>query len=625
LKFLRHCDILDNVNYNQKYVMGVNKGGMITMNFLKSQFSKFTGFCRRVNEKREKNTEKYKMTNIFLTFLFPVFIVLMAELNQGKYPSKLIMFIVNKPSIMFFNIIVSAAVFSVLCLLFKKIWRAVAVQGFVYFALSITELFKFGTNGNHLIMTDMKLFKSVKSLTSFAYIKITPILVIYTLIVLAYIIAVFWFNPQVKLSMSRRIAPAAACTGAVLSLFFIPGFSTPVYSFFDIDTTESDNAFLLNEKFENNSFLAFFVQTASENIANKLREPENYTEDVIDDCLAQEVTKADSDFKKPNVIVVMSEALADFRVFDELDVADEPYYAFDRMAKEGHKGKLVVPTFASYTVRTEFELLFGLPVKSLKDPSMPQRMLAQRDQPSIIRYYNDMGYNTAYVHPFGSFFYSRERVYPTFGFKELIFDHNMTVPVEYSGTYISDKTVFDQLEKLIEDSEEPLYVHTTTMQNHQPYNTGIHDNELDNYLENVKITSDALNDLLNNLEKLDEPTLLFIVGDHFPSFINDESNVYEKLGIDSTNCSVVFEQSYYMWSNYGEDFSDITDEKFSVFYIPYIILDTIGAPKDTFVQTMLEKMEQLPVYSTSYDPAIPNDEEIDLLTYDRVIGSNISG
>ena len=40
---------------------------------------------------------------------------------------------------------------------------------------------------------------------------------------------------------------------------------------------------------------------------------------------------------------------------------------------------------------------------------------------------------------------------------------------------------------------------------------------------------------------------------------------------------------------------------------------------------MTEKMETLPVYSTQYDSNIPNDSELDVLTYDRVIGENISG
>lgn len=600
------------------------------MTVLRRMVLKFNEFIRNTNERRDKNSVTYEMTNFFLTLLFPVFIVLMAELNQGKYPSRLIMFIASKPMILVFDIIVAAAIFAALSLLFRKIWRAVAVQSIVYFILSITELFKFGTNGNHLIMTDMKLIKSVKSLTAFAYIKITPRLVIYTSIVIAYIAFTFWFNPRIKASMKKSIAPAVACAGSVLCMFFVSAFSDPVYSFFKVDTTSADNVFILNEKFEENNFLAFFMQTASENLANKLKTPENYTEEAIENYLGDEDSEASQipenpDFKKPNVIVVMSEALADFRVFDELNISDDYYAGFDRVAAEGHRGQLIVPTFASFTVRTEFELLFGLPVRSLNDPNMPQRMLAERDQPSIVRTYKSLGYNTAYVHPFLSSFYSRSRIYGTFGFDQMIFEDDFTVPVEYNGSYIKDSTVFNQIEKLIEESDEPVYIHTTTMQNHQPYTDGSYPNEIDNYLSNIKLTSDALAEFTEHLSRLDEPTLIFMVGDHFPSFKNDSNNVYEQLGINSSTCGVVFEQSYYMWSNYGEDFSDVPSEKFSAFYVPYVILDTIGAPKDTFVSAMTEKMKTLPVYSTQYDSSVPNDSELDVLTYDRVIGENISG
>ena len=39
---------------------------------------------------------------------------------------------------------------------------------------------------------------------------------------------------------------------------------------------------------------------------------------------------------------------------------------------------------------------------------------------------------------------------------------------------------------------------------------------------------------------------------------------------------------------------------------------------------MLTKMKEVPVYSTHYNSEIPNDEELDILTYDRVLGENIS-
>ena len=581
------------------------------------------------NGRRNENSRKYKMTNLLLTVLFPVFIVCMAEINQAKKPAKFILFVAERPSVMLFNILIASLIFYGLMLLFKKGWIAAAIQSFIYMALSITELFKFNTNGNHLIMTDMKLVKSVKSLTSFAYIKITPVLIAYVLIVLIYLGAVFWFNPKMKLKITRRIVPALACIGACVSVVTIPAISKPVYSLFDLDTTAADNTFKLNEKFENNSFLAFFCQTASENLANRLTEPENYNDDTVAAMMNVNIDDAENtsfENKKPNVIMIMSEAYADFRRFeDQLDLnIGDTYDGFDSVADQGYKGTAIVPTYASWTVRTEFELNFGLPVRSLNDPNMPQRLLLDRAQPTIASYYKSWGYSTAYVHPFMGSFYSRQRVYANFGFDKLIFDEDFTVPINYYGTYIDDQTVFNQIEKLINETDEPLFLHTTTMQNHQPYDQGENpEDEMGNYFQWISKTGTDFEAFINNLSDIDEPTIVFMIGDHYPS-LKGENSVYDQLGMNGDNCSVLYEQPYILWSNYELDYSTIPEEKLSAFYMPYVIMDLIDAPKDSFIQAMDNKMDTLPIYSTNYDSSVGRDEELDILTYDRILGDIVS-
>ena len=594
---------------------------------MKEKFLTIKKYIGIFNSKREENSGKYKMTNLILTILFPFFIVCMAEINQDKYPSKFILFLAERPSVMLFNFVIASLIFYGFLLLFKKGWIAVLTQSFIYMVLSITELFKYNTNGNHLIMTDMKLVKSVKSLTSFAYIKITPMLVTYVIIVLAYFCAVFWFNPKMKMKMSRRIAPAIACIGACIATVTVPAVSKPVYSLFDLDTTAADNTFKLNEKFENNSFLAFFCQTASENLANQLKEPENYNDDTVQAMMDIDVEEqAAFDKGKPNVIMIMSEALADFRRFDDqldLNIGDT-YAGFDAVAAEGYRGTAIVPTYASWTVRTEFELNFGLPVRSLNDPNMPQRLLLDRAQPTIASYYKSWGYSTAYVHPFMGSFYSRQRVYANFGFDKLMFDEDFTVPINYYGTYIDDKTVFNQVEKLIKETDEPLFLHTTTMQNHQPYDQGEDPNdEMGNYFQWIGKTSQDFEAFINDLKEIDEPTVVFIIGDHYPS-LKGENSVYDQLGMNGNNCSVLYEQPYIIWSNYDLDYSSIPDEEFSAFYAPYVLMNLIDTPRDSFIQAMMGKMETVPVYSTNYDPTVGRDEELDILTYDRILGDVIS-
>ncbi len=590
-------------------------------------------WIHKLNEKRESNTERYKYLNIALCIIFPIFISCMAEINQFRKVGAFAGFFAEHPSIMIFNFIAAGIVFLFLTAVFRKGWIAAFIQSFVYMALSITELFKYGTNGNHLILSDMKLFRSVKSLKSFAYIKITPRLIIYCLIVILFALLIFYLNPKLPrhITMKRTIA-SLVCVVFSVCMIIVPPFYEPIYNFFGIDTTAATNAFILNEKFTNNSFLSFIVETASESYANRLVKPENYSAEYVDEITDVNVDKRE-DFNggvKPNVVVIMSESYADFRVFDELDIDDSYYAGFDAARNAGYAGTAISPTYASYTVRSEFELLFGLPVRGLNSPNMPQRELAQREQPALAQYYKSWGYSTAYVHPFQKQFYSRERIYNEFGFDKMIFHDDQTgttdftVPIKHYGTYVDDSTVYDQLLQLIKTTKDPLYVHTTTMQNHQPYDQGPDPtDEFGNYLDWIRHSNEGLTAFLNALKEVDEPTLVFFVGDHFPS-LRGETSVYNKLDLNGDNCSVLYEQKYFIWSNYDADYSSVPDKMLSFFYMPFVIINIIDAPHDAFIEKMLNFMKTIPIYSSDYDSSIPENEELNVLTYDRVIGDVMS-
>lgn len=156
------------------------------------------------------------------------------------------------------------------------------------------------------------------------------------------------------------------------------------------------------------------------------------------------------------------------------------------------------------------------------------------------------------------------------------------------------------------------------MQNHQPYNLGDGD-EITNYLTWIQHTNEGLSAFLDELEQIDEPTLVLFVGDHFPS-LRGEDSVYNQLGLNGSNCSKLYEQTYFIWSNYDADYSSVPEENISFFYMPYVIMNIIDAPHDAFIDTMMEYMETTPVYSEEYASQIERDEQLDMLTYDRVIG-----
>ncbi len=604
------------------FVQAFNKFKNLLFN-LKNKLtaSRFGTACRKINEKRASNTSRFKATNACLLILFPIFITTMAEIIHMKSPSKFIVFLFTKPSIVIFNILLCALLYIAIMLIVKKGWIATFVLSVCYTTLSIVELFKFNTSGNHLILTDFKLSVNIDKITSFAYIKITPALVACVAIVLAYFVAVFIFNPVLKRRSVKRIATSALCFMTVAVTVATPAIATPVYSFFDIDTSSSDNVFRVNEKFDNNSFLAFLTQTTTEYLNRGVATPVNYSADSINMLLeSADSPSQDDESVKPNVIMIMSEAFTDFRIFEELDFDREVYAPFDRIANEGKSGYTVVPTFGSYTVRTEFELLFGLPVRSLNDPNMPHKLLLDREQQTIPSYYSSLGYSTNYIHTFLRTFYSRDRVYANYGFDNMYFDDNLTVPTEYYKTYISDRTIWDQAEKIIEDSDGPAFIHCTTMQDHQPYDPETDDEtELDYYIDVVGDMLNGLEEFINKLKNCGEPTVVFFTGDHYPCF-KGENSAYELLEINADNCSELYKQHYFIWANYDIDYGKIPDEPFSVFYAPYIIMDAAGLPLNDFQTAMLDKMSELPTYSTCYDNSDYRDSELDMLTYDIVMG-----
>ena len=585
---------------------------------------------RRLNAWRMENSSRFPMTNLFLLILFPIFLVCMSELTVNKYPSKLVLFIAEHPGIMVFDIMIVGVIFLGFLLILRRGWLAMLLEAFGVMALSIAELFKYGTNGNHLMIPDMMLTGNIVSLTGFAYIKITVRLVITVLIVIAYLVTAFLLNPQLdrkKFRIPVRILPGIACLGAVVLLVITPSVAQPIYRTFGLDTKEANNTFILNEKYDNNGFIAFFLQTGSEGFSSELEQPENYEENsvnIIDSYLAEpEEDGAAFEQGKPNVVVIMSESYADFRVFEELeDTIGDTYESLDAAAELGWQGTAIAPTYASYTVRTEFELMFGLPVKSLDDPSMPNRVLLDRAQPTIPAYYKTWGYNTAYIHPYLASFYGRNRIYANFGYDTMIFDTDFTVPVEYFGTYIDDNTILNQIEQLMTESEEPMFIHTTTMQNHQPYDQGTGD-EFDNYLEWVQHTSEGLEDFLVRMEQFEEPTVILFIGDHFPSLRGDDG-IYAQLGITSENCDTLYEQKYILWNNFGLDESVLPKENVSVFYLPYVMMEWIDAPRDAFTQTMMDEMAVTPVYSTNYNPRQAENEKLDALTYDHILGDIVA-
>ncbi len=570
-----------------------------------------------------KNLPKY-----LLIILYPLFLSILLEYNICQNLNTTLKFLIKKPNILLFNIIICTILFTLVFLVLKKSYISMILHGSILYILSCIEYFKYKTSGSHLVISDLLMTKNLSDVGKFASLKVTYPLVINFILLTLYIFLTYKNNLTLNFSLKKRVS-SCVFISLLIIVTLTTSISSNIFSIFEIETKAATNILESNEQFNDIGFLPYLTKTTSENLMDIVNPPENYSYDSIKKLLSISGTTTTSESISksfPNVVFIMSESFSDFRVFNSLNIDDSIYSNFDAVGAEGYIGNCIVPTFGGYTTRTEFELLTGLPTYAINTPSVPQNLLKKQEIiDTFPSYFKSLGYNTSYIHPFSKTFYDRDTLYTEYGFDNLYFDDNMTVETENFRRYVSDKSVFNQIKDVLQKNENPSYIFATTMQNHQPYygETAEGEDQLSYYLEGVKRTSYELREFTNWLKEFNEDVLLVFVGDHFPFFTPDD-NVYNRLGISDDNANLIYNQKYILWNNYDSSILNRDINTISAFYIPYIVTDLINSKNTDFIKTMKNIMNEYPLYSPSIQSSDSRNEILDLITYDKVIGENYS-
>lgn len=570
-----------------------------------------------------------KIIKIITYCFFPIFIVLITEFNHMQNFNKLLDFITSKFPVFLYSILLISVFFFAILFFIKKSHLAVGILSITLYILSTIEYFKFTTSGTHLTLSDLVMTQNLGDVGKFAKLNFTWPLVICLILIIGYILLCKKYTFNLPYTLKRRFLTSSICIFILLLGILLPKPSTNIYAAFNLDNETSTNIFAINESFDSNGLIGFLSQTTSKEFTSKVHTPENYSEELINSNLS-EVNKTSDHYKKPNVIFIMSESFGDFRNFESTLDLSSYYESFDQISKDNFMGNCVVPTFGGYTTRTEFELLLGLPVYSLNTPSIPHNLLNSNNlSNSIPAYFSSIGYSTTYIHPFSGSFYNRNSIYDSYGFDNLFFEEDMISESTRFRRYIDDYSVFEKIKKQLEKDEDPSYIFATTMQNHQPYyddstivsNSNL--SELEYYLEGIKKTSNDLKSFLEWLNDFDEDVILVFVGDHYP-FFTPTSDIYNQFGINTNTIEKLYNQKYIIYNNYNDDFSYLNNEKISAFYLPYVIIDSLGTPLDKFSSTMINHMKITPIYSPNIQSTNGRDSTLDILTYDRVKGESYS-
>lgn len=115
------------------------------------------------------------------------------------------------------------------------------------------------------------------------------------------------------------------------------------------------------------------------------------------------------------------------------------------------------------------------------------------------------------------------------------------------------------------------------------------------YLSLAQESDKAFQNLLEYFEKVDEPTMIVMFGDHWPKI--EENFMAEVLGKNRQNLSleesqITYATPYVIWTNYP---SETVEEDFSANYLGSYVLQLAGAQMTGYNQFLLDTKEQLPI------------------------------
>ncbi len=342
--------------------------------------------------------------------------------------------------------------------------------------------------------------------------------------------------------------------------------------------------------------------------------PEGYSAEEAEELLSsyEEETEA---AHTPNLIVIMDETFSDPAVLGDFDTNTD-YMPFVHSLLQGSEnvlsGFLHVSVKGGNTANTEYEFLTGNTMRFLPAGSIPYQQYIFSDKYSLVSWLSRLGYATASLHPFNSTGWNRDKVYEYFGFGDILFNSAFSNP-ERIRKYISDEACFDRIRTLYEEKEEgtPLFCFAVTMQNHGGYNDD-YDNftvdvqadlsscgRLNRYLSLMKISDQALEDLISYFSEEEEETVIVFFGDHQPNdnVVEPILNHAGKSGdtLTSEEEQLRYEVPFIVWANY--DIGEAAGLETSANYLAAQVLSAAGLPLSSYEQYLLELSQQLPVVS----------------------------
>ncbi|MBQ6621324.1 MAG: sulfatase-like hydrolase/transferase [Mogibacterium sp.] len=500
---------------------------------------------------------KYILRMLLFSFLIYLYIETFARATDGLLEGLLM--IVRQPLVFLINWWIIFATLSV-SLLFRK-------RGFVTLIISLVWLLAGTANGCILIkrMTPFTLYDlqnladGLTLLTTY-YSNVQIILGgIAASIVIAIVILFFLRCPRWQhIKYRRSVLTVAAAVGIAIGGTMLLIQQGVLSTFFGN----------LNYAYTDYGFPYCFINTS---LNTGISRPDDYSETMIRRILEEHtekgtkrtIKKVDNDDRHPNIIILQMESMTYAQDYHNIEVSNDPTPVFTDLMEHYSTGWFEVPACGAGTANTEFEILTGISAKFFGPGEYPYKgKLREQTLESMAYVLRNRGYTTSALHDHRALFYNRNEVYANLGFDSYTSVEYMNNISKTPTGWARDEVLTDNIIDIMKTTKSRDFLHVISVQGHGSYPTeqvfkepytvvSAEDEETrwkyEYYINECHEMDTFIGDLLGEIEKTGEPTIVLIYGDHIPALDVKESDYAD---------GNLYKTRYVIWDNMGLEKED---------------------------------------------------------------------
>ncbi len=543
------------------------------------------------------------VNRFWLALIFSFNSMLMPDLIMGSPPVK------RNVLYTLLGLMLCMALYLIGCTVFKnpKVWFGIINGFFAFYGFMQYYIFLF--RGAPIQFSDLFNIESAKEasdLYSFSF-EWLPLYAVANVGVMIWVFIKVGISP---IKVKTRLISAASAVTCGIVLVFVGKFAYDV----GIKNRYIIMNFSGNENKLTYSNVGYNLMFYFDGMYNHVYEPDGYSDEKAEEILSQYKTEDVQKAQKPIIIGVMNESFADYRHIGDLKTSKDFMPCVDALKNESVHGYVTVSAYGGYSCNSEYEFLSGNTMGFLPPNSAAFTQYVESKQDSLVSYLNSLNYHTMAVTPCRPGLWNLENAYKNLQFDDAVYKCHEKLPgVQKINANISDSTVFESIKRTVDlhkDDIDPLFIWTTTMQNHGEYTDnnrkttphnidieGIKNKEAEIFLDSIYLSDKAVGELVDYFRDYDREVIIVMFGDHFPHIMDFTEELY---GQDVSTLSIgdyarLHQTPFFIWSNKGVEAKEI--KQISLNYLSNEVMKVAGLPLAPYQQELEKVREELPVIS----------------------------